>query len=180
MKPQFQQVLETAQAASLGPEVRPSRKSIAELDKILALQFATTKLEPDRKDCIRALALLWHDHLNEAHELAQNIHDPDGSLIHAIMHRREPDFGNAKYWFHRVGRHDSYSEIARRVAELPSSADEGELLERICPNHEWDPFAFVDAVQRSREGMAMIPFLQRLQGVEFSAIFDNLAARPTA
>jgi len=179
MKPDFHQLMDTGELPSLGPETRQGRKSIAELDKMLATQFSGSKLDANKRNLIRAVVLLWHDHLDEAHEIAQQDNGHDGSLIHAIMHRREPDFGNAKYWYHRTGRHGVYPEFARRSAALPQSEQERDLVLRFTPKDEWDPFAFVDAVQRSRiDAPETGPFLQRAQKMEFEALLDYLKNIP--
>lgn len=39
-----------------------------------------------------------------AHEVAQGITSTEGSLIHAYLHRKEGDQGNARYWYDRAGR----------------------------------------------------------------------------
>ena len=44
---------------------------------------------------------LWHDFLDEAHKISQDIERPEGSWLHAIVHRREGDFSNSKYWYAR-------------------------------------------------------------------------------
>ncbi|MGC8548399.1 MAG: hypothetical protein ACP5M4_01755 [Acidobacteriaceae bacterium] len=41
---------------------------------------------------------------NRAHEIAQEIHTPNGAWVHAYLHRREGDQGNAGYWYRNVGR----------------------------------------------------------------------------
>ena len=52
----------------------------------------------------RALWLAKAGRWEEAHDIAQDIHTPDGSWIHALLHLIEGDTGNAGYWFARAGR----------------------------------------------------------------------------
>ena len=54
-----------------------------------------------------ALLALWHDGRGDwdaAHRVAQDIDDADGSWIHAYLHRKEGDAGNAAYWYRRAGQ----------------------------------------------------------------------------
>src|SRR5215204_2447980 len=50
---------------------------------------------------------LWFDWLDQSHTISQGIDTPTGSYWHAIMHRREGDFGNSKYWYARCRNHPS-------------------------------------------------------------------------
>lgn len=54
-----------------------------------------------------ALVALWHDARGDwdaAHGVAQDVEDEDGSWVHAYLHRKEGDLGNAAYWYRRAGR----------------------------------------------------------------------------
>ncbi len=54
-----------------------------------------------------AAAALWlarAGRWDEAHDLCQDVPDPDGAWIHALLHREEGDLGNAGYWYARAGR----------------------------------------------------------------------------
>lgn len=50
---------------------------------------------------------LWHvkkGNWKAAHNIAQEIHTPMGSWIHALLHLIDGDQGNANYWFRLAGR----------------------------------------------------------------------------
>ena len=54
-----------------------------------------------------ALAGLWWDakgDWKQAHESAQKNEGADASWVHAYLHRKEGDQGNAAYWYGRVGK----------------------------------------------------------------------------
>lgn len=53
------------------------------------------------------LQALWFDAKDDwhrAHDIVQDINTPEGSWIHAYLHRKEGDLGNASYWYHRANR----------------------------------------------------------------------------
>ena len=50
---------------------------------------------------------LWHDAQGDweaAHNCAQDDHSELGSWMHAYLHRKEGDIGNARYWYSSAGR----------------------------------------------------------------------------
>lgn len=54
-----------------------------------------------------ALAGLWWDAKGDwprAHESAQQDEGPDGSWVHAYLHRKEGARGNAAYWYQRANK----------------------------------------------------------------------------
>jgi hypothetical protein len=54
-----------------------------------------------------ALQALWHDGRGDweaAHTAAQDDKSSAGSWVHAYLHRKEGDLGNAGYWYSRAGR----------------------------------------------------------------------------
>ncbi len=53
------------------------------------------------------LKTLWYDAKGEwdkAHKLIQDFEDRNASWIHAYLHRKEGDIGNADYWYSRAGK----------------------------------------------------------------------------
>lgn len=70
-----------------------------------------------------ALVALWHDakgNWHRAHEVAQGIEDATGAWVHAYLHRKEGDEGNAGYWYRRAGQphaHDPLDDEWTRIAQ---------------------------------------------------------------
>jgi len=74
-----------------------------------------------------SLQALWHDargDWTQAHTCAQVEPGRDGSWVHAYLHRKEGDLGNAGYWYARAGRktpaqsvtlETEWAEIAREL-----------------------------------------------------------------
>ena len=74
-------------------------------------------------DLCAELQALWHTkagNWDQAHDIAQEIHTPVGSWIHALLHLIEGDVGNAGYWFHKAGQPirsvDEIDELWREIA----------------------------------------------------------------
>ena len=62
--------------------------------------------EPASKTSVY-LKALWYDaktDWNKAHTLIQDIEDKNAAWIHAYLHRKEGDIGNADYWYRRAGK----------------------------------------------------------------------------
>src|SRR5437762_2027511 len=111
-------LLATPELPELGPGPRAGIWEQPRLTRALDEIFRHANLPAENQQLIRSLVLLWHDHLDASHSIAQNISNPDGAFIHGIMHRREPDYSNATYWFQRVGQHPAFEEIASRARAL--------------------------------------------------------------
>lgn len=71
-------------------------------------EFKTTLKENQPPQFLSGvLKALWYDAKGDwdaAHNVAQDIHNAEGSWIHAYLHRKEGDEGNASYWYHRAGK----------------------------------------------------------------------------
>ncbi len=59
------------------------------------------------KNISQNLLALWYDSKGDwrkAHEIVQETSGFEGDWIHAYLHRKEGDLGNANYWYSRVGK----------------------------------------------------------------------------
>ena len=74
--------------------------NIDEFKKIVKKKEKPTELNAYLKAMYEDALGNW----DRAHQIAQDINDHMGSLIHAYLHRKEGDKWNANYWYTRAGR----------------------------------------------------------------------------
>lgn len=104
-------------------------------------------------ECCLAGVWLLYDRLDESHTISQSVPTPEGSFWHGVMHRREGDYSNAKYWFRRAGDHPVFDVLAEREGS-------------------WDPFEFVDRCQSAVRRGEDVEACLDAQQVEWEALFD--------
>lgn len=73
------------------------------------------------------LLSLWHDAKGDwekAHLIIQDVDDKQAAWIHAYLHRKEGDTGNADYWYSMAGRkrprfslQEEWEELVREILE---------------------------------------------------------------
>jgi hypothetical protein len=117
---------------------------------------------------------LYFSCFEEAHQLADYCESPEGELWHAILHRMEPDSGNAAYWFRKAGEHPVYSLLAREVVRITRRLKDAEFR-----TGHWDPFAFIAFCDRARTqpGSLQEQAAREIQRVEWQILFDYSARR---
>ena len=159
----------------------------AHLDRVsgkLVSEFAIRQ-PPPALTALRAGLFLLNDDFHNSHSCSQSIEglgeDRTGDYWHAILHRREPDYGNAKYWFRHVGRHPVYPNLARAVdrhlnGEFGSPTPKLERWKsRLTTNSGWDPFAFVDLCEEAESDAQLRHWCERVQYEEMLLLLESSA-----
>jgi hypothetical protein len=156
-----------------GAPNEPARPALEALD--LERAFAPSAItDPMMAEACRSALWLYHDFIDISHTISQKIETPTGSYWHGIMHRREPDYTNCKYWFRRVGEHPVYPDLREAAARL--AREEGRLPDKadfLTRQSDWDPFAFIDLCEAAHRGsVAAVDLCRRIQQREWDVLFD--------
>ncbi len=179
--PTVEQLLEPNRFSELGPASGDPKMELA-LSRLSRDQLfpENSTVDADLAQCCLAGLWLYYDFLERSHEISQSISTPDGSYWHAIMHRREGDFDNSKYWLRRVGMHPVYERLGASAPQLAAeSADQKGLAWLV--EGTWDPDAWVDLCRTAQSDRpALIPVCQKIQQAEWRLLFDDCFRRAGA
>jgi hypothetical protein len=112
---------------------------------------------------VRGGLLYALDAIHEAHVYFQDNTGDLAAYWHGMMHRREGDFDNARYWFRRAGTQPFFATA--HSAAAAHSAD-------MARQSNWDPYLFTGECEQAKFGAENVAELLALQRVEFDAAFD--------
>jgi hypothetical protein len=86
-----------------------------------AATFRQSLSQATPPDVSLALQALWYDQKgdwDQAHTLAQQADNVDGDWVHAYLHRKEGDEGNAGYWYAKSGKKKSTLSLEEEWEEI--------------------------------------------------------------
>jgi hypothetical protein len=166
-----QSLLDARRLNDLGPG-QPDLARRDALESLTPRSLVAPRPLVDEQMARACLAGLWlqFDFLDESHEISQSIADTNGSYWHAIMHRREGDFANSKYWLQMVGKHAIFPQLARAERE-EAAGSEDSALAALSSEATWDAHRFVDLCQRASRDPKLAAVCQRIQQHEWELLF---------
>jgi hypothetical protein len=173
------QFIDPERLNDLGPG-RPNQPLYEQLANLSPSDlFRETQVaDRDMAACCLSALWLWNDFLDESHTISQSIETTSGSYWHGIMHRREPDYSNSKYWFRRVGQHEIFPSLAATARQLTEARDVSKAARFLLDNTDWDPFAFIDLCQLVARGKTHDELLCReIARAEWQLLFHHCYER---
>ena len=113
---------------------------------------------------VRGGLFYLYDDLAASHRIFQEVSTDTGAYWHGMVHRREGDFDNARYWFRRAGTLPFFGEVHRAAGSCSSV---------VAAQSGWDPYLFTGLCEQERFGAnENLGELIKLQRIEFEVLFD--------
>lgn len=132
---------------------------------------------------LKAGLLCLHDYLDESHEYSQSVQSQGrhgaGDYWHHLMHRREPDYSNAKYWSRAVGYHPLHDELPTAVEPLfeqyAGLSHVASWKPKLVQNKRWLLNAFVDCCQECENSQdpELNTFARQVQWLEMLLLLQK-------
>lgn len=179
--PRIRELLSQERVMELG-RGRPNLDARPTLARLSVTNILDGSLPADPAAAQGLISALWlyHDFLDESHTISQSIATPSGSYLHGVMHRREGDFENAKYWFRQVVDHDVFPALRDEAALIAGQADLEASAVYLGTQRSWDPFRFVDLVRSVvGTGSRTEEACRTIQAVEWKLLFEFLFGQAT-
>lgn len=137
---------------------------------------------------VKAGLLCIHDYLEESHQFSQSVqHDGRhraGDYWHHIMHRREPDYSNAKYWSRAVGSHPLFDELPDVAAPLFAQFQSSQVLDwqtALVSSGRWSLNEFVDCCAEAAASgdPELNAFAKQVQWIEMQLLLQRTSLDAT-
>jgi hypothetical protein len=145
---------------------------LSDTDRLLRIRAADdaaiggekTITSPEMFALVRAGLFYAVDAIDEGHKIVQGIGGDESSYWHGMVHRREGDFDNARYWYRRSGELPVFGELHREAAAVSAV---------VAAQSNWDPYLFTGLCEQNKFGETETrDELVKLQRIEFDVIFD--------
>jgi hypothetical protein len=173
----------TANKLALSPNQIADEQLEQELTRLterVQQQVKTGLVSRERSQAALALISglhLWNGSLDNSHTISQDLENRTGSYLHGILHRMEPDFSNAKYWFRMAGGHPAGELLQQKTLELlrePASGNEA-LYRRFMQKTAWHPELLTDMVEEASQTHSTgddVALLEQIQALELQLLLE--------
>ena len=113
---------------------------------------------------VRGALLYACDAIDESHGIIQKVDGDESAYWHGMLHRREGDFENARYWFRRAGTLPVFGELHHATSAVSAT---------VARQSNWDPYLFTGLCEQNKFGETETTGeLVKLQQIEFRTVFD--------
>ncbi len=162
---------------------KPLAKGRQAVEGLLEKDLGALK-NPKNLSLVQSALYIYFDCFEEAHQIAQDHEGLPGNWLHAVLHRREPDAGNSKYWYHRVSApSEVLAGIGKEALEVMGKnppAEVSPLFHEISESGKWRSEAFVDACEKVRKKDSTSPaykVLAEIQGAEWRGLLGFILSK---